>query len=190
MLCRTEKLNSTIDYHDVCHRKRRWKHRGCLHTDFPLRSSHSFSRGLWVFLQFMLLEKVSSELKGFCRGQQYNSLTCYTQEGSLAQKPLEFASSSKKIIPTVNIRRKKQTDTDIYENPHTSHCRSLRNSSGGKQLYNTLFFMLHNPHISSCQSTLCGLSNYLKGQKSLVTRCYSMLPYWLVSVTVNPIFMQ
>lgn len=80
-----------------------------------------------VFFQFMLLEKVSPELKGFCRGQRYNSLTSYAQEGSLAQKPLEFASSSKKITPTVNIHRKKQSDTDIYEKPYTSHCHSLKN---------------------------------------------------------------
>lgn len=142
------------------------------------------------FLHFMLIETFSPELKGFCRGQQYNSLTCYTQEGSLAQKPLEFPSSSKKITPTVNIHRKKQTDADGYENPHTSHCHSPKNSSGREQLYNTLSFILHNPRISSCQSTFYGLSNYLMGQKSLVTRCYYMLSYWLVSDTVKCIFMQ
>lgn len=172
VLCRTEKLNSTIDYHDVFYSKRRWKHRSCLHTDFPLRSSQFQQR---FFLQFMLLEKVSPELKGFCRGQQYNNLTCYTHKGSLAQKPLEFASSSEKMTPTVNIHRKKQTDTDIYEKPYTSHCHSPKNSSGRKELYNTLSFVLHNPHISSCQSTLCGLSNCLMGQKSLVTHIVSLV---------------
>lgn len=69
---------------------------GAAYTQTFLSEAATVLAEVWFFLQFMLLEKVSSELKGFCRGQQYNSLTCYTQEGSLAQKPLEFASSSKK----------------------------------------------------------------------------------------------
>lgn len=171
-LCRTEKLNSTIDFHDVCYSKRRWKHRSCLHTLSSQKQPQFQQR---FCLRFMLLEKVSPELKGFCRGQRYNSLICYTQEGSLAQKPLEFASSRKKMTPTVNIHRKKQADTDRYEKPHTSHCHSPKNSSRRKELYNTLSFVLHNPRISSCQSTLCGLSNCLMGQKSLVTHMVSLV---------------
>lgn len=113
-LCRTEKLNSTTDFHDVCYSKRRWKHRSCLHTLSSQKQPQFQQR---FCLQFMLLEKASPELKGFCRGQRYNSLTCYTQEGSLAQKPLKFASSRKKWLPLwIFIERNRLTQIDM-KNP-------------------------------------------------------------------------
>lgn len=160
VFCRTEELNSAIDYHDVCYSERRWKHRGCLHTAFPLSSSRRFSRD---FLAIYGATEGFLWLKGFCRRQWYNTSTCYTQEGFLGPKPSSVCFLQWKMTPTVDIHRRKQTYTDIYEKAHTIHCHSLKNSSGGKELSKTLCFLLHSPHTSSFQSTLCGLSNCLVG---------------------------
>lgn len=76
-----EKLNSAIDYHDVRYSERRWK----LPThSFSSQQQSQFQQRF--FLQFMVLEKDSSELKGFSRQQWYNNLTCYTQQGFLGPK--------------------------------------------------------------------------------------------------------
>lgn len=131
---------------------------GAAYTQLFLSAAVAVSAG--IFLQFMVLQKDPSELKGFCRRQWYNTSTCYTQEGFLGPKPSWVCFLKWKMTLTVDIHRRKQTYTDIYEKSHTIHCHRLKNSPGGKELPQNLT-------LSTPQSPYFFLSKHVMWLKQL-----------------------
>lgn len=151
VLCKTEQLNSAADYLDAHYSKRRQKHSGCLHTAFPFSSTCSFSRDfscyLWCWIRIPW--KVSAGVSGT------KTWPTKLRRVSWAQKTLAFAFLSDKLLPLwIFLERNRHTQVH-KKKPHTIHFHSLKLED------KTLSILLHSPHVSSFQSTLCVLSTFL-----------------------------
>lgn len=109
------------------------------------------------FLQFVALEKDSSELEGLVGGSGTAAWPPILRRVYWAPKPLVFASPSEQRLPLwIFMERNRHVQIDIKK--RVIYCHSPKNLSGGKQLSKNLLFLLYSLETSFFQSTLYGLT--------------------------------